>query len=291
MIYLFSPIYRGGLTNHLPMMKKAMKALGFSDQRMNEVETFYIKDRGLENAEDSEFGRQFLQVRDSIDNISVVDYLKDKYNTFPSALFHCLIRLYYSLGNEEEIKSAMAYYELSGKEYRLDFPTTELPNRHMKQLIKARQNTKVVFDSPLTMDKYRAILRSPLESLFRVPEVINLEEIIDIFLDAFTRTRDFYILHVITGFQALLGLSDYLDMDKAVREYYKHAQVFIVLNTFFDDGLQRAEHKMDHYVRMASTLQDAHDIKLLHSLVELKKYTDSELIEDIAHFIIYGENS
>lgn len=288
---MYSPIYSGGLTNHLPMMKKAMKELGFSDQRIEEVSNLYIKERGLEIAKDSEYGKQFLKLRDELEDVSIREYLKGKLNTLPSALFHCLIRLYYAVGDSEEEKSALAYYELAGEEYKLDFPETDKPKQHMKQLIKARLHTKIVFNSPLTMDKFKTILLSPLESLFRVPSKIDIEEIIDVFLDAFHKTRDFYILHVVTGFQALLGLKDYLDLEEAVKEFYKFAQVFIVLNNKFDSGLPSANHKLPYYVKKARFLTDAHDIKLLHSLTKLKEYTSSPMIEDIAQYIIYGDNS
>jgi hypothetical protein len=285
---MYSPIYNGGLTNHLPMMLVAMDRLGFSEERIEEIKKIYVKSKKLEKAEDSEYGRKFLELREKFANTDIKDYLSDKLSTMPSGLFHHIIRLYFSLGNKEDEKSALAYFELAKKENKLDFPETEDIVKHSNCIMKMRKSQKIEFESPYTMDKYHKILSSPLESVFRVPREIKIKDMIQVFLNAYSRTKDFYILHVVTGFQALLGLKDYINLDEALKEYYKHAQVFLVLNDNLGEPLPRAKHSLEYMLKKAETLEDAHDIKLLYSLSVLWKYDHNPLIEDIAEFIIKG---
>lgn len=285
---LYSPIYDGGLTNHLPMMLKSMERLGLSAKRINEVKRLYLKNKNIEIAAETDTGQSFLRLREEMKEVDVREYLSDKLHTFPSALFHCLIRLYFSIGNREDELSALAYYEMGRSEYNVDFKETKDIKLHMKSLIEMRQELQIDYVGFSSMEKYRTILSGPLKEAFRTPVNPNPVEMLDIFLDAFSRTKDFYILHIITGFQALLGLKEYLDIDLALVEYYKHAQVFIVLNNNFGKGLPKANHNFDYYLTRANTLEDAHDIKLLYSLMKLREIDDNEKLTTIAKFITKG---
>ena len=285
---LYSPIYDGGLTNHLPMMLRSMERLGLSAKRINEVKKLYLSSKNIEIAAETEVGQSFLRLREEMKDVDVKEYLSDKLHTFPSALFHCLIRLYFSLGNREEELSALAYYEMARKEYDVDFKETDDIKLHMNSLIEMREDIQLNYVSFSSMEKYRTLLSGPLRDAFRTPVNPKPAEMLDVFLDAFCRTRDFYILHVITGFQALMGLKDYLDIDLALIEYYKHAQVFIVLGNDFSNRLPKANHNFEHYLSKADTLEDAHDIKLLYSLMMLREIDDNEKLTTIAKFITKG---
>lgn len=286
---LYSPIYNNGFTNHLPMLTKSLQRLGVSVGRIAEVRKIYIDSKNLEIAAETPTGQSFLRLREEMADIDIKEYLSDKLHTIPSALFHSVIRLYFSLGDREEEISALAYYEMSRKEYEVKFKRmTNDMSTHMKSLIEMRQDLNISFVDYSTMEKYRTLLTSPLGECFRTVEKPDIKEMMNVFLDAFSRTKDFYILHVITGFQALLGLSEYLDIEEALVEYYNHAQVFIVLGTKFGKRLNKAHHDFEYYLKKASTLEDAHDIKLLYSLMKLREIDDNPLLTDIAKFITKG---
>ncbi len=285
---LYSPIYDGGLTNHLPMMLRSMERLGLSAKRIQEVKKLYLSSKNIEIAAETEIGQSFLRLREEMKDVDVKEYLSDKLHTFPSALFHCLIRLYFSIGDREEEISALAYYEMGRTEYNIDFKETNDIKLHMKSLIEMREDLQLKFVGFSSMEKYRTILSSPLKEAFRAPKNPNPVDMLNVFLDAFSRTKDFYILHVITGFQALLGLKDYFDIDLALVEYYKHAQVFIVLSNNFGERLPKANHDFEYYLKRADTLEDAHDIKLLYSLMKLREIDDNEELTRIAKFITKG---
>ena len=283
---MYSPTYNEGFTNHLPMVITSMERLGFTRERMNEVIEIYST--RLEQAEATEYGRRYIELREKMSNVDVKEYLSDKLSTIPSALFHHFIRLYFSIGDKELEKSALAYFELAKHDFKVEFDETSNITEHIEKLIKRRIVSPVNFLSGSSMDKYRAIRNSSLKEYLKVPNYVDIKEMTNLFLDMFSRTKDFYILHVITGFQAILGLKDYLDVNEAVKEYYKHAQIFIILGDTFGPRLPNAKHELEYYIKKAPSLEDAHDIKLLYSLTELKKVTDSPLIEDIAEYIIKG---
>jgi len=97
-------------------------------------------------------------------------------------------------------------------------------------------------------------------------------------LKQYLKTKDFYILHTITGFHALISIKKYLDDYESVLDnYFAHALLLSLFNTkentyeFLAVEIEEARKKVEF-------LQDAHDIKLTHSLIELYKEFN---IEDI----------
>lgn len=282
---MFSPVYNGGLTNHLPMMLESMRRLGFSNRRIYEVKKRYVESKNLEDAEKSSFGREFLRKREEHSNTDFHEFLSDKKYVIASGLFHHFIRLYFSLGNNEEMKSALSFFEMIQTEVILDFPLSNNAEKSLKKLSEARAKTEINFPHTGTMNKFNVLLNSPISKYFHSIDKVVVSDLLELFLTMFEETRSFYVLHVLTGFQAVLGLSEYIDLDDYLMEFYKYAQIFYVIG---DDFTQSFEGTMtiQEGVSNAEVLQDAHDIKLLYSLTKLWEIDHNPKIKRIVDYII-----
>ncbi len=284
---MYSPLYRGRLTNHLPMMLESLKRSGVSKERMEEVKMIYINSRKLDEAESTEVGRRFLTLRQQHKNTNIKEFLKDKEYTIPSGLFHHFIRLYFSIGNKEEELSALAYFDIQSSEHKFKFAKTDNIKASLEKLSNKRLKVDPIFQKPSTMDKFNVIMKSELKGYFTETDTYDLKELLDIFLHMFEETRSFYVLHVLTGFQAIIGLSEYLDLEKYLKEFYKYAQIYYVFEDYFGHRFDESIPIKEGITRIGE-LQDAHDIKLMYSLNELWKIDENPLIEKIAAYILKG---
>jgi hypothetical protein len=269
------------------MVLESLRRLNVDPKRIEEIKNTYINSRHLDDAESTDIGRLFLEKREEHHNTKLTEYLKGKEYTIPSGLFHHFIRLYFSLGNKEEELSALAYFDIQASEHKFQFEETDDIYASLELLKQKRLATPLSYPHPSTMEKFKVILDSDLKYFIRQKSNIDIKELLDLFLRMFEQTRSFYVLHVLTGFQAIVGLEEYIDLEKYIKEFYKYAQIFYVFGYEFDNTFKDSI-SIEEGVRRVGELVDAHDIKLMYSLNELWKIDENPLIEKIVAYILKG---
>ncbi len=284
---MFSPMYRGRLTNHLPMVLAVLKRVNVPEVRIEEVKEKYINSRKLDQAESTDVGRRFLQLRNQHSKTDIKAFLENKEDTIPSGLFHHFIRLYFSLGNKEEETSALAYFDIQSRKHKFKFTRTTNIYNSLEKLKKKRQLVDFVYPKPSTMDKFEVIMQSELSRYFTEVDEIDIKELLNLFLHMYEQTRSFYVLHVLTGFQAVIGLREYLDLDVYLKEFYKCAQIYYVFDGYFDYKFT-ASIPIEEGISRVGELEDAHDIKLMYSLSKLAEIDHNPLIDKIVAYILKG---
>jgi len=169
---------------------------------------------------------------------TVHDFLQDMQFSLESGLYHGLIRLYYALlqGKDELlVAQALSYFYLMSKEYIVD-GSYKTSIDSFTDLVEYRKNLDYTFKSFVSLEKFEELLEIPGISsrLFRLEDISNKEnQLVDLFVKQFLQTRDFYILHVITGFQALHALKCYFDdYEDVLNMFFTKAQVLMVLNDY-----------------------------------------------------------
>lgn len=300
----YSPIYNNGLTNHLPMVVIALHQMGVSQNDIKEIVETYADTHELIDLHSQFYPKtpddeKYITLTNTYINVirdhgikkTVSSFLQDHANKLPSALFHGLIRLYYSvLYNEDEllIAQSLAYFLLYSKEYIID--TKEADDiKKIEELITYRVKADITFTGKSTSKKIDTILEDDFikSNLFTVKNISQKEdELIDLFTTQFLRTHDFYILHVITGFQALHGLKDYFDdYDYVLNQFFVHAQLILLLNDYKELYEISDDSNTFSSPDEIAVLRDAHDIKLLFSCYQLEKDFTNVNIQKIISYI------
>lgn len=306
-----SPIYQGGLTNHLPMVLTALKNLGLSDALITVRLDHYKEVKGILDLTEtttpiSEFEQEYInrtsfylgELHHKGEDIIIGEFInKYKYN-ISSALFHGLIRLAYAKQEKNDlmIAQALAYFELSSE-------TIEQPNAHVihtgdfgdgLQRMMPFMKLNYQFKSTRTMDKYKELLEIPeVQDNLVMLRDINKEFVLDYVLRNYLRTSDFFILHLITGFEALLELEEYIfDFDEVLNHFFLITQVFCLFDTsnIEDFTLESTYSSLDlspfdDLMTHIPELIDAHDMKLFYSLFKLNKQFENKWILTIANNI------
>ncbi len=303
-----SPIYRGGLTNHLPMLYGVYKLLNVSEPTIKEKLKQYHEEKGildltLPSTPVLEFEQDYIKLTSYFlsemnrngKDIVVKDYLNKRIKSLHSALFHATIRLYYavSLNHDLMIAQALAYFELVNSPFgpsRVKYNQVVYREK-LSELRKRVQSENIDFPNKSTSRKFEFLSN---HRLFR-SNVINLnyhdvseEFVVQIILEEYVKTQDFYTLHLITGLQAINGLKEYfLDYQEVLRHYLDSAVLFLM----FDLEKSQKEHieeeqSVQTLINDIESYRDTHNVKLLFSLYELYKVYPLQLIKKAANLII-----
>ncbi len=281
-----SPVYGGGLTNHLPMMITALKYLEVEDHMIKEISKTYVDTRGIFDLNGdlvkSNYDEEYIKISNfyltEINKSSIEVVVKTFLNKhrfgLHSALFHGLIRLAYAYMEYDEllVAQALSYFELSYKDGKLvgEGITYSKMNERFDRLVEYRKKG-IHFQSRSTMSKYQEVLGEDFirTNLFYPVDILRHKDaMLRLFLDQYIKTNDFYMLHVLTGFHALHILSQFfIEEVQVYRNFFMQSTVFLLLNdyeTLMEDRTYGEFYDLVHGVR---NLEDAHDIKFFFSLV------------------------
>jgi len=149
------------------------------------------------------------------------------------------------------------------------------------------------FKSARTMQKFSELTELDVikSNLVQIDfNTINREVILDVLLTRYLESNDFYVLHLITGFHALLELEEfYIYFREVLQQFVLVSQVFMMLNPIKNDYHENSEIRFSEIMKHIGSLEDAHKIKLLYSLSELYKLMYNEKIIYIGKQIIEKE--
>lgn len=301
-----SPIYQGGLTNHLPMVYTALKQLGLSNEEIIVKLDKYKDQKGILDLTEittpiSEFEQEYINLTSKhlgeINHKGVDVVLGEFINQFKynieSALYHGLIRLAYAKqeNNPLMIAQAMAYFELSSECIELS-KTNIIKSKNFDEYndmyLEKFMMIDFQFNAQRTMEKYRELLNQEIvkESLVRLSD-ISKEKVLSTILNKYAKTECFYNLHVITGFEALLELEEYIfDFDKVLNHFFLTAQVFMLFTMEEKDEKVIKNLGFKELTKQVINLDDAHKIKLFYSLKKLDRQFDNIQILQIANSIM-----
>lgn len=278
-----SPIYRNGLTNHLPMMITALRRLNVSDNDIKVIAELYVEEKGIVSLSDKfihddPYDLEYIRLTNYFTNEinmhgkdGVIKYFLSNHKyALHSALFHGLIRLAYAYIEENDllVAQALAYFDLSSEELRLTGESTS--KYSMDALLELRSSIEIAPAS--TMGKFRQLLEhEEIVSSLWVPRYIldNKDKVLEFFIDQYMKTDDFYTLHVITGYHALDVLSHLIvfDEEEIFNNFFMQGLLIMLLREYQEIEPYQGEIKsLDKVLQNAYKLRDAHDIKLLYTM-------------------------
>lgn len=292
-----SPIYRGGLTNHLPMMITALTYLDVEEETIKQIAKEYVEEKGIfdlnEDIVKTAFDEEYVKITNfylheiqssSIENIIHIFLNKHRYSLH-SGLFHGLIRLAYAYMEESEllVAQALSYFEMILQDSKLvgEGVKKDQLGVRMETLIEHRRQG-VFFAQKGSMNKYQTLQKEEFirEHLFFPIDILKSKtEILELFLEMYNKTNDFYILHVLTGYHALHILSQFFIEEVSVWRNFFMQALIIILFTDHDEYVENdLKGEFFELVKGVKDLRDAHDIKLFFSLVYFyDKYNLDEL--------------
>jgi len=299
-----SPIYQGGLTNHIPMVLVALKELGVTEEKIAEKLDNYRQQKWLFDLTDSntpidDFSQEYInrtgfylgELNHKGEDIVVGEFINKNKLTISSGLFHGLIRLAYAkqVHHPLMIAQALAYYELTmgNVEFKATYIDESEFEESFSRLFNAYKELDYTFETEGTMNKLNEILTNELVSenlvYLKTP---NRKYILDFILSHYLRTKDFYILHLVTGFEALLELEEYIyGFEDVLNHFFVLAQAFVLFNTSTLIEDTQDTKSLEELIKEVEHLVDFHDIKLFYSLVKLSNLFENKKINKIANQI------
>lgn len=299
-----SPVYQSGLTNHLPMMITALKEMNVFNLDIQTISEAYVESKGISDLHNSlsiksEFEQKYISSTNTYINminkngveLIVGVFLSEFKYSLASGLFHGLIRLYYSLLTEDELQiaQALAFFHLMINDIKLQGEYSESITPFDK-LLKYRMNEKIAFRNSSSMEKFDSLLDNLFikENIFKLKDISSKEaELVELFTGEYLKTRDFYILHIITGFQALHSLKSYfINYDDVLNNFFLQAQIFMLLNDRSIEYVEYPVQEIDEIISEVAFMKDAHDIKLFYSCYQLSKEFNSDNLKKIAAHIV-----
>ncbi|AIO19706.1 hypothetical protein KQ51_01832 [Candidatus Izimaplasma bacterium HR1] len=299
-----SPIYQGGLTNHLPMILTALKKLGMSEEDIVKKLDQYREQKTLLDLTEtttpiSEFEQAYInrssyylgEINRKGEYVIIGEFINKHKMNLGSALFHGFIRLAHAKEEQNDllIAQALAYFELTSEDVEFNSKYIDevnfLKNFHLlEESLKANGFS---FKSANTMSKFKELLNSDLVSnkLYKL-RYPNREFILDFVMKNYMKTNCFYNLHLITGFEALLELEEYIfDFEEVLNQFFLYAQVFVLFTLEKSPVTTLEEKPIENLKELINELKDAHDIKLFYSLIKLDKLFENDVIKTIANRI------
>ena len=295
-----SPIHSGGLTNHLPMLLNVLQRFNVSDALIEQILDQYrdehaIFDLTLPNTPRDEFddayvistGHYLSEInRDGIE-LAVSNFLEAHVLSIPSGLFHGVIRLMFAVLTDEamQIAQAMAYFDLVSSSYELTGQLTSSLDLKSKletnRLLLHESNFK--FSTDYTDTKFNELKELPIvkDNLLMFENgALTKEEILDIILNRYLETDNFYILHLITGFEAIDALKNFnYNFVYTLKQFFLVSQVFMLFTTRKDKFTKDHTHSFEYIRNHIVKLEDPHDVKLIYSVYTLsKKYNNDKLL-------------
>ncbi len=293
-----SPIYNEGLTNHLPMMIVALQKLGIEDDDIEFISEEYVGRKHIPDLTD----KYYVKSKDEIEYVTLTNLYITKINklgkeevvrwylnkakfALVSGLFHGLIRLSYALMTDSDllVAQAMAYFDIIYFECDLNYDIKLNESKELKKLIEYRKSSITSFEKGSTMKKLEELINHDYirNNLFSIREN-EQERMLTLFVNQYLKTKDFYMLHVITGFHALITLKDYFkDFEEVLDNFFVHGILFNLLHDYKKDEYDFVPSEIKMFENRIGDLRDAHEIKLLHSTLELYKLYKIEDLKKI----------
>lgn len=301
-----SPIYSGGLTNHLPMMFTVLIECGVELDRIEEILDGYKEEKDLYELTDityptSDFEQAYInqtsfylgQLHELGVDIVLGVFMDKMKMSLSSGLFHGLIRLAYGLKSNHDVLIAqgLAYFE--GVKEVLEAQGRFVPVSRLQESLEAlfalREGIEVDDSLVGTANKFAFILQQPSlkNNVVQIEHIENHQkEMLTQILRRYKDTQDFYTLHVITGYHALLEVEQYLpDFNEVLNQFWYAAQLYMVLESKREPLAVMTSYGFAELLPRIDELVDAHDLKLCFSLSELYKRFELEECLEIANSI------
>ena len=253
----YNVFYGDRLSNHLPMTLIALDRIGASQAQLDQFYQAYVG--RLEPLDDkapqprSPSGDNPPDFAGGVDTATLLgyrdDYLKQMdsigldatlQQSLPvlipgmgSAGFHCLIRLSYAIQAQhlQEIAYALAYWRASY------FPLGELrPRVDAKPMAVIRAMSNVVrrhrFGAGNIVDRMSEVVQLlALSDKDDQPKHLTMAMIADCALRVYQMTRDFTMLHGVTGSHALMVILPWCDDQELALRYFWQALLVAYLST------------------------------------------------------------
>lgn len=321
------PTYNNGLANHLPMALHSLQALGADSSRMDAFASFYVaahyadaepRDTSAEaplewlslRGKDTAFPQLSAWFERAISERGSAAVLRE---TLPSlitdvsaAAFHGVIRTAHAVQaqHEAEIAQGLAYWAMSWKPLRP--PTTAPPASELLSLAEwssrlcgaAKQWTSgraglitdrmnVANDSDVYNQLAAALVPAPTERL-------RIEEFARFALESYITSRNFVVLHMVTGMRALRVLLPWIDNATLATLQPLLAQTICAAYLAaearpFHSRLATPPHTWEAVVRVALDSKDEHVVKLIHACREESSvYGNEDRYLDAAALIAAG---
>ena len=210
-----------------------------------------------------------------------------------SGLFHGMIRLAFAVerGDDEEMACALSYFHVAAKplvlKERKDI--AEDLTQAWQTLMDVRMTTEVSFDHLATMSKIAKMQDTPafMDKMTQIiPEPDTDKRMCYVFANWYMKTRDFYVLHVITGYYALLQLKPYIaDFDQWLNTYWQMAQVISLLTAERLPIIKMSVNPWEEIMEDAQGITDVHDVKLFYACKGLHELYGLKILNKVAHIL------
>lgn len=264
----YGPLYRKGLSNHLPMALTALDRLGAAPA---DLQRFF----------DGYEGRLEVQTEPrETRSLADLDRLAEGIG---GAAFHGLIRTAYALeaGHAEELQAALEAWHVSW-----------LPLGRSRQLVLACPIERP--QGPNIHERMRGVANHPefQQGLVSDGATATLDEVRDFALRAFWASRgDFTALHLVTATHAFRVVNEHhpLPIEPFLAAL---SAAFLTLKPMdLDVEVPATDATWDELTRAAIASPDDHTIKLVHTCREEERATGDTRFRKLAAFRIRGSQA
>jgi hypothetical protein len=303
-----SPIYQGGLTNHLPMMMIALLKLGLKEDIIIDKCDQYKQEKGVLDLTEvstpvTEFEQAYVHLTSTylgeinhkgID-IIIGEFIQKHQHMVVSGLFHGLIRLAYAkeVGDPLLIAQALAYFDCISGEVKVN---TKKVDRSIAFAWFDDLRTTFLEDidsleKHSTYERLQEIIHHPLiDGNIGKVQNIRRNDLLSFVLTYYLDTKSFYVLHLITGLEALFELEEYFThFQDVLDDFFVFAQLFILFDK--RQEVVVSDKTVEDVIKQVELMNNAHDIKLLYSLSKLKRLFDEPLIDKVASTLYSNESN
>lgn len=283
----YGPFVDRGHTNHLPMVQMAFSSLGCSDEALIALTEKYIQSNNLETVTDfspstssfqaalghkEAYGSYVTYFKNEMASKSSKRVVSESLNKLKegigAGLFHALIRLSFAVGadNKEEIIRSLAYLASAYQELGVK-------GRAIKNEVAKNEFTRFIREQ----DGY-FILTGSIED--------KEATLLDALCGMYISTGSFFVLHTITGFEALNTLKAYFD------DYKEAIDIFTLSVLLWLERVSESDYKkllfnqvtsFDELEKHICGITETHTIKLLYSAEVLYKRFSNEKIKQVAY--------
>ncbi|PXX47383.1 questin oxidase family protein [Undibacterium pigrum] len=229
-----------GTTNHCPMALCALACMGASDGRLQEFFAHWRDTYALPALPPAitiryEEFQAYLGKRENFADLQTCfairiaergksEVIREVFTLVPFApattAFHALIRLAYGVQaeHEGEIAAGLAALVATNFDITIDMRGRQAASSVATGFYQLSQNMKgKTYPGRMIVEKMRAVVNDEefLQSLPGMPVVHSIDKLLDELalwaISAYGQTRDFTILHIVTGINATRELLPYLD--------------------------------------------------------------------------------
>jgi hypothetical protein len=281
--------YGDRLANHLPMVLIALDKMGASRAQLRHAfersiphlerphlpppdPTVTIEEcRNREELYPSALRYYELQIKEHGIEECLRRELPPLLPAIATAAFHPLIRTAYGIdaNHQQEIATGLAYWNLEyhtlpASEERIALPAAEIPPRLAAQYPLIALAPGNIADHMFSVTQQHGWMEALIQ-----PEQLGLEDITRVAIDAYRGTRDFTLLHGVTGCHALRLILPYCPESESALRYFWAGLVVAYLSTGPKQILQNKNgaNLLDWKTinKRACTSDDDHVLKLVYS--------------------------